>query len=197
MSTQPQGMPHLKHGVKRLVRIPRSYLEEEGIHHPDIYILVVEGDCFLPDINGGDQLILSPVEEPQRGDMVAIWHQDKKIQPMVKRLTYALPEIEKIHPDSELMPLILCEQINPKRQFAIPVDVVSAVHKVVAQFSMAAQAGWEGDGWYAYEWPGGDMFVDKINVMTKKGTVRKRPHGRELQYDRDDKLHKLTVRVFN
>jgi hypothetical protein len=190
-------MPHLKHGVKRLVRIPRSYLEEEGIHHPDIYILVVEGDCFLPDINGGDQLILSPVEEPQRGDMVAIWHQDKKIQPMVKRLTYALPEIEKIHPDSELMPLILCEQINPKRQFAIPVDVVSAVHKVVAQFSMAAQAGWEGDGWYAYEWPGGDTFVDKINVMTKKGTVRKRPHGRGLHYDRDDKLHKLTVRVFN
>ncbi len=41
------------------------------------------------------------------------------------------------------------------------------------------------------------MHVDKINVLTKKGAVRKSPRGLSLVYDRDDKLHKLNVRVFN
>ena len=128
-------------------------------------------------------------------DLVAIWHQDKKVQPMLKRLTLALPPL-RVHPDSEVMPVIICEQSNPPRRYIVPIDTVSAVHKVVAVVSMGA--GWDGDGWYAYEWPGGDMLVDKVKVMTKKGAVRKTPLGQAMRYDSSrNKVHKLSVRVFN
>ncbi len=65
--------------------------------------------------------------------------------------------------------------------------------------SMAAQAGWSGDGWYAYEWPDGDMHVERIQVLTKRGAVRKAPRGEYLRYshDRDNNVHKLNIRVFN
>ena len=167
-----------------------------GIDYPDLYILVVAGDCFLPDISDGDQLVLSPAEKPGRGDLVAIWHQDKNIQPMVKRLTLAVPEI-RFHPDSEVMPVIICEQTNPQREFAIPMDKVSAVHKVVAQISTSAAAGWQDDGLYAYDWGKGDRSIDWIKVRTKKGALRKEPLG-TIRYNQEcgENVRKVDLRSF-
>lgn len=196
MLTKTQDAPHLNHGVERLLRFPMDVLEENGIADPDLYALVVEGDCLGPDIGDANQIVLSPAAQPRRGDFVAIWFRDFKSRPVIKLLMLDLPPI-RVDPQSRAMPVILCQQVNPERHYAIPMNGVSAVHKLVACVSMAAEAGWDGDGWYAYEFDDGTVLFDRITVLTKKGTVRKYPVGRWMGHDRDHPPRKVDIRVFD
>ena len=63
------------------------------------------------------------------------------------------------------------------------------------QVFMSARPGWQGDGYYVLE-EGGHYFPDRITVMTKNGTIRKRPRGRNLAYRIEDgaRVRKVTLR---
>ena len=104
-------------------------------------------------------------------DTVCIWHHRANVKPMLKRLTFAVPDIEPLHPDSAVMPVIICEQTSPPKRYAIPMDKVRAAHKVIAAFSLSAKAGWQDYGLYACDCGDRDRFIDSIKVRTKKGAV--------------------------
>lgn len=61
------------------------------------------------------------------------------------------------------------------------------------QVLMSARPGWQGDGFYVLE-VDGHYFPDRIKVMTKKGTIRKRPKGQKQVYKIEDgaRVRKVT-----
>lgn len=63
------------------------------------------------------------------------------------------------------------------------------------QVLMSARPGWQGDGYYVLE-EGGHYYPDRIVVMIKNGTIRKRPRGQNLVYRIEDgaRVRKVTRR---
>lgn len=103
----------------------------------DAYALRLTGDCLEPEVYEGDWAIASPSRRPRAGEFVVLW--PKEGTPLLKRLVaepMAFPQ--NLHPDSEVMPLIEVEMLNPRRHFMIPANKLSAVHAVIGTFPDAA-----------------------------------------------------------
>ena len=190
-----QDSPQREHGVTGTLRLPKKYIG--GCDDPDLYMAPTVGDCLVPEINPGDTVIASPAAAPEPGDFVIIWL--KKGKPKVKRLVFRLPPIRVPAPgsDSNVMPALVLEQINPKRTYWMPMDKVRAVHKVIGTIIESAEPGWREDGLYSYDWGDGLRALDWIKVKTKKGALRKEPRG-AFRYDGADGhlARQVTLRLF-
>ena len=190
-----QDSPQREHGVTGTFHLPKKFLG--GCDDPDIYMALTVGDCLVPEINPGETVIVSPAAAPEPGNFVIIWL--KKGTPKVKRLVFRLPTISVPAPgsDSNVMPALVLEQINPARTFWIPMDKVRAVHKVIGTFTESAEPGWREDGLYSCQFGKGVRAVDCIKVKTKKGTLRKEPLG-VCRYDGKDgsRVRQVTLRLF-
>ena len=92
--------------------------------------LAVEGMCLAPDITDGDMVIATPDRTPRAGEF-AVMYPRGDAKPVVKRLVLAVPEMLDVHPNSEVMPLVIAEQLNPPKVFRCPVDKLTAVHAVI------------------------------------------------------------------
>lgn len=106
---------------------------------PDVYASVARGRCLEPVYRDGTCLVFSKSEKPMPGDFVGIWLRQQAVPPgtparRVKRLVLALPDIAlpcRLHPASEIVPLVVVEQLNPPKTFAFEIPDVVAVHKVI------------------------------------------------------------------
>ena len=195
MNAFPQDAPQHEHGITGRLHFPKKYLG--GCEDPEIYMAPTEGDCLMPEINPGESVIVSPAAAPEPGDFVIIWPMGGK--PRVKRLTLRLPSISVPAPgsDSNVMPVLVFEQINPERRYWLPMDKVRAVHKVIGTFTESAEPGWREDGLYSCEFGSGFRAVDLIKVKTKKGKLRKEPLG-VCRYDGQDgkQVRQVALRLF-
>lgn len=97
--------------------------------HPDempgVYALTGYGDCMRPLIADGEVLVFSKTASPQPGDVVSVIFtqeagQRSRVPGLIKRLALPLPP---------LAGLIVVDQINPPRRYAIPSTDVLAVHR--------------------------------------------------------------------
>ena len=190
-----QDAPQHEHGITGTLHLPRKYLG--GCDDPEFYMAPVVGDCLMPEINPGDSVMVSPAAAPEPGDFIVIW--PVKGKPNVKRLTLRLSPIRVPPPgsDSNVMPALVFEQINPERSYWLPMDKVRAVHRVIGTLTESAEPGWQEDGLYSYDWGDSGRVVDWIKVKTKKGTLRKEPLG-VCRHDGQDgsRVRQVAIRLF-
>ncbi len=157
----------------------------------------LNGDCLSPEINHDDKVLVSPAAAPEPGDFIVIWPTAGK--PMVKRLTLSISGLSAPSPgsDSNVMPILAFEQINPERRYWLPMDRVRAVHKVIGVLKESAEPGWREDGLYSVEFDRGVRVVDRIKVRTKKGALRKEPLGLcRYNSETDKRAREITLRLF-
>ena len=108
---------------------------------PEVYASFCKGNCLEPVYRDGCCLVFSKVETPEPGDYVGIWLHPDVLEPdglprRVKRLVSMWPGITfpyKASPASEVMPLVMMEQLNPPRILQIPASHILAMHKVVGE----------------------------------------------------------------
>lgn len=105
---------------------------------PDEYAMRVRGDCLAPAINAGDSILVDQRQPYSTGDLVCVFLKPECVRPGdtnvgLKRLVMGLmPEVTlpyRAHPDSNIMPVLVCEQDNPHMQYAIPADQILAIHR--------------------------------------------------------------------
>ncbi len=97
------------------------------------YAVRVCGNCLSPIFQNEDVLIVDPDQKPVSGDCVVIWFNTGNT-PIVKRLLLNLPpeSMRFLKQDSAEL-LIICEQLNPPKQYKIGFSKVKAVHKVLGK----------------------------------------------------------------
>ena len=106
---------------------------------PDIYCSTSVGVCLSPLIPDGATIAFSKLEAPKSGDFAVIWQRPGIVtngqQAIVKRLAMNIPPWVKFpykdHPQSDVLAIIMAEQLNPKRTFTIKCSDVLAVHKAI------------------------------------------------------------------
>jgi hypothetical protein len=121
---------HLKDNARDgQILVPKSL--NPGIHS---YAAKLRDDCLAPFFKDGDMLVLDPDQEPQIDEFAAIWWKDGTQPPSVFRLVLSLlpAELQSLK-STEAEFTILCEQLNPHKQFSIPWSAVEAVHKVLGK----------------------------------------------------------------
>jgi hypothetical protein len=105
---------------------------------PDQYARRVAGDCMAPAIKHGDAVIVDKRLPFKAGDLVVIYMRPELVAPgeigiYLKRLALGVPPYVKLphkeHPDSNVAALIIAEQDNPRRQYAIRADRILAMHR--------------------------------------------------------------------
>lgn len=103
------------------------------------YGLHVVGNCMAPQINEGDTVTIDATAKVKQGDVVAIYLKrggrtfaggtnvglKRVVFNMMPGLKY--PYVKR--PDSNVMPIIIVEQLNPPRQYQIAADEILAIHK--------------------------------------------------------------------
>ena len=181
------GGPQDAYGVTGHVSVPKDIAQQ----YPDLYASSLEGDCMEPQFQRGDKIILSPSAKPEAGDFGVFWPKKEGEQPQLKRLV--MPPLRwDVPAGGECMPIVIIEQTNPPRRYAVAVDRIRAAHKVIARMSIASEPGWRDDGTYLYDWGNGSrpsMLVFK--VRTKKGGVRAYPIGNGIRFERDEDAERV------
>jgi hypothetical protein len=100
---------------------------------PDQYALTGVGQCMAPMIADGTLLVFDKRQEPQRGDIVGLVFTREAAQRwgvpgLLKRLAFALPPSDL---PRDFQGLVVVDQINPPRRYAIPTSDILAVHKAI------------------------------------------------------------------
>jgi hypothetical protein len=109
---------------------------------PDVYGLVLEGDCLEPLIPDGSGVIAQRSACYTAGDVVCIWWRPEfvksgdRYQGWMKRIVLnAPPTVKKFpyndNPKSDVKAVIVVEQLNPDVSYAVPCDQIQAIHKIV------------------------------------------------------------------
>ncbi len=114
-------------GTLGRVLMPRSMVAG----YTDPYLVRCDGDCLSPEVNDGDSVVASPDAPVTWGKFVIMYPKDGG-KPSVKRaIMIPPPDMMEVHPDSEFMPMVIVEQLNPPREYRIDVDRLDAVHGVL------------------------------------------------------------------
>ena len=104
---------------------------------PDEYAMRVRGDCLAPAINAGDAVLFDQRQPCKAGDLVGVYLKEgcyggstsvglkRVVMNMMPGVTYPY----QAHPDSNIMPVLVCEQDQPHRQYTIPADQILAIHR--------------------------------------------------------------------
>lgn len=97
--------------------------------YPDLYAMVVEGDCLAPRVFHGDYVLCSPSAPLTRGEFVVLYGLTGGST--IKLLV--MPPLWFPHrPGDEVEPLIMVEQLNPPRVYEIAASRVHSLHAVVS-----------------------------------------------------------------
>lgn len=105
---------------------------------PEVYAMIVEGDCMLPYIRSDTKMVFSRTEAWQPGDMVLIYMRLDRVpagehQVALKRLVTPPPEWARFGvdtpPDWNVVPVVVVEQFNPRTRYTVPMSNVLAIHK--------------------------------------------------------------------
>jgi hypothetical protein len=109
------------HSQTPIKYVPRA----EGMS-PEAYAVEVDGSCLEPILMHGEAIIVEPVW-PHCGD-IGVMFLNGRPDGIVKRMTMAVYGIP-CHPDSEVMPIIAFEQINPPKRYTMLGDRFARIHR--------------------------------------------------------------------
>jgi len=107
---------------------------------PDEYATVLAGDCMAPVLADGATVVCSKSEAYEPGDLVVLWFRPEFVAPgdaqgIIKRLVIPPPFFVKFphrdHPESEAMPIVMVEMLNPHAHGSIRCAHLLAIHKVL------------------------------------------------------------------
>ncbi len=128
-ATQPRTLPGPLPADTPLlgtIRVPPGMVGDDT----EAYVLICDGDCLSPEANDGDYVVASPNAPLARGKLGVLYPKGGK--PALKKMVMVPPpSMMTAHPDSELMPLVIFEQLNPPRGYLVTVDKLEAVHGVL------------------------------------------------------------------
>jgi hypothetical protein len=118
---------------------------------PDIYCLKLDGTCLDPLIPDRSAEMLNKSESYEVGDVVCIWFKPEAVQPganqaWLKRLTMNVPPWVKSfpytdHPKSDVLAIIVVEQLNPPISYRVKCRDILAIHKAVGYSPFGPQIG--------------------------------------------------------
>ncbi len=105
---------------------PLSYIDPADM--PDLHAIPAFGRCMEPRLHDGDVLVFDKRDRPEPGDVVAVLFRREHaarygFPGWVKRLV-GMPA-----PGED--GIVVVEQLNPSRRYAIPSTHVAAVHKCI------------------------------------------------------------------
>jgi len=107
---------------------------------PDGYGLVLVGDCMAPLLPDGATVICSRSASYEPGDLVVLWFRPELVKPgheqcRLKRLVIGPPRSLKFPhrdtPESEALPVVVVEMLNPPGRMVIRCAHLLAIHKVL------------------------------------------------------------------
>jgi hypothetical protein len=107
---------------------------------PEFYGMQAVGDCLVPLVEDGAQLVFSQTARPEPGDLVAVYLRPELARPggvaaVVKRLAFSLPGFCTFpytpNPGDNVVPVVICESLNPPCRHTISADKLQTVHKCV------------------------------------------------------------------
>ncbi|WP_395707940.1 hypothetical protein [Reyranella sp.] len=107
---------------------------------PEVYASGVVGDCLAPAVRDGGFVICDRRQQCSPGDLVVVHLRPEQVKPGqlaagIKRLCFGvMPGTKfpmKLHPDSEVVPVVILEMDNPRKQLTVRCDFIQAMHKVV------------------------------------------------------------------
>lgn len=103
--------------------------------------MILRGDCMAPMIPDGRAVAIDRTLPFGAGDIVVLYLRPELVKPgqlqgAVKRLATNLPCWVKgfpyeDHPDSEILAILITEQLNPHRQMVVHCSHLLAVHKCI------------------------------------------------------------------
>ncbi len=101
-----------------------------------LYAMLLVGNCMEPLIPEGTKAVMDPKAKVKAGDLVCFYHRAPQgIVCKVKRLAANLmPGLKlpvKRTANTEILPVLIYETINPPQTFGLECDHVLAVHKIV------------------------------------------------------------------
>lgn len=114
---------------------------------PKQYAMALNGTCLSGLYEHGETLVFDQDAEPKRGDCAALWivgadrtTGERKIIPWIKRLLLnvwvprgKLPI--KLHPDSNAIPVVQVEALNPPQAWSLQLNQVYGMHKCLGRAS--------------------------------------------------------------
>ena len=108
---------------------------------PDVYCMALDGDCLAPLVPDRSAVVIKRSESFASGDVVCIWFRPEAVpegshQAWLKRLRMNVPPWVKSfpyndHPESEVQAVVVVEQLNPMRTYAVKCSDILAIHKAV------------------------------------------------------------------
>ena len=118
---------------------------------PDEYCLCLDGDCLEPIIPDRAAIWLNKSEAFGAGDIVCIWFRAEfsppgRHQAWLKRIRFNVPPwVKKFpyndHPESDVKAILVGEQSNPPRTYAVPCNQILTIHKAVGYSAASAKIG--------------------------------------------------------
>jgi hypothetical protein len=101
---------------------------------PALYAMQCIGRCMEPEVAHGSTLVFDKWAPCRPGDIVVVirsaeatrWPDDS-VPGLVKRLIHPLPD--QWDTDSEILPVLTVEMLNPRRRLHIDAASVAAVHR--------------------------------------------------------------------
>lgn len=105
---------------------------------PDQYVVEVQGACLQPVLADGALALIDKTEPYAPGDLVVLYWRPEFLKPgqlqgIVKRLVMAPPPLVKFpysdNPESEVVALVVVQQLNPQRQHMIKCAELLAVYR--------------------------------------------------------------------
>jgi hypothetical protein len=145
--------------AKRVHSTPRltaSKIQPQAAVHgldamPDVYCMKLDGDCLEPFVPDGASVALQKSAAYTVGDVVCIWWRPEFLKPgmhpaWLKRIRLNAPHFVKKypyndHPESDVGALIVLEQLNPPRAYAVPCSHIHAIHKAIGYIPDAGEIG--------------------------------------------------------
>lgn len=164
------------------VSAPSTFIDPTTL--PDEYAMRVRGDCLAPAIKAGDAVLFDQRQPFAPGDLVGVYLKaecsggstnvglKRLVMNMMPGVTYPY----QAHPDSNIMPVLVCEQDNPHRQYTIPADQILAIHRCMGLVpdDVALYDGKTGEPEYkravaSAGWSRGDLLAGAISLAPVAG----------------------------
>jgi hypothetical protein len=104
------------------VRIPRPKKAP-----PDSFGLKISGNCLAPRARDG-QFAIVESKLPKPGDLAVFWFKGH-LMPTIKILSGPIIGYP-LHPESECIPIIQVEQLNPPQRYEVRLDKIECIARV-------------------------------------------------------------------
>ena len=101
----------------------------EGVVFEDCYATALVGGCLEPIIDDGVRIVAARGAHPKNGDFALFWFKGGE-RPALKRIVM-VPPVEWMNIKGDVSAIVVAEQFNPPRTYAVDVDRITQLHRVI------------------------------------------------------------------